>query len=478
MAYTTFFILSSFLFLSMIAAPAASISDENAWSTAESLYQQLGKQVIAQTGSKEKDLVAALPGQPAGNVSFAQYAGYVAVDPAGSRNLFYYFVEAATDPESKPLVWWFDGGAGTSAFGFGALQANGPFHVDQSGESLVSNPYSWNKVANMLYVETPFGVGFSYSTNQSDFATMGDNSTTVDNFQFLANWLERFPEYKSGDLYLAGQNAGNFVSQLAELIIFYNNKTGSSINLKGIILGNPSIDDLEDARGRFIFHAGHGILSDHIIRLVDKKCNCLGCWNSSTCKRVLELSRPKAFSYNLKDVYDLPCQEPAYVSSVYNDPMTMYTCAKSLTTNYVNKPEVQTALHVNKGAWNWEAFNMDLEGKFNQSYKSIVPTLRNVMAGGCPIWIYSGDLDSRNPVTSTMYSLRLLRLKEKTPWYGWYITPFELAGYVMEYEEKLTFITIRGAGHSVVDKQPERGLLVFTSIIQGQNLPKSPFLHY
>lgn len=36
-------------------------------------------------------------------------------------------------------------GVGTSALGFGALQANGPFRVDQTGEALVSNPYSWNK---------------------------------------------------------------------------------------------------------------------------------------------------------------------------------------------------------------------------------------------------------------------------------------------------------------------------------------------
>lgn len=94
----------------MIAVPGASHSTKNTWSTPESLYQQLIELVFPQTGCKENDLITALPGLPAGDVSFAQYSGYVAVDPASTRNLFYYFVEAATNPASKPLVWWFDGG--------------------------------------------------------------------------------------------------------------------------------------------------------------------------------------------------------------------------------------------------------------------------------------------------------------------------------------------------------------------------------
>lgn len=195
----------------------------------------------------------------------------------------------------------------------------------------------------MLYVESPFGVGFSYSTNQSDFLSMEDDAITANNFRFLTNWLDRFPQYKSRDLYLAGQNAGNFVSRLAELIVFHNKKTGSGINLKGIIvsirtisndmhdrltirmwrfitlvfflmtkLGNPSIDAFEDARGRFMYHAGHGIIPDQTIRMVDRMCSCPHCWHTTKCERALELSRPKTFTYNVKDVYDLPCQDPQY----------------------------------------------------------------------------------------------------------------------------------------------------------------------
>ena len=54
------------------------------------------------------DWIRRLPGQP--EVSFGQYSGYVGVDDAGKRALFYYFVEAEVDPASKPLVLWLNGG--------------------------------------------------------------------------------------------------------------------------------------------------------------------------------------------------------------------------------------------------------------------------------------------------------------------------------------------------------------------------------
>jgi serine carboxypeptidase-like clade II len=54
------------------------------------------------------DLVKGLPGQP--NVSFKHYAGYVSVSPTSQKALFYWFFEAESEPEKKPLVLWLNGG--------------------------------------------------------------------------------------------------------------------------------------------------------------------------------------------------------------------------------------------------------------------------------------------------------------------------------------------------------------------------------
>lgn len=89
-----------------------------------------------------------------------------------------------------------------------------------------------------MFLESPVGVGFSYSNRSSDYKNGGDKSTAADNYVFLLNWLERFPEYKGRDFYLAGESyAGHYVPQLAQTIIYHNliaNKT--LINLKGILV--------------------------------------------------------------------------------------------------------------------------------------------------------------------------------------------------------------------------------------------------
>lgn len=41
------------------------------------------------------------------------------------------------------------------------------------GATLYEDPFSWNKIANMLYLESPAGVGYSYSDDK--------NYTTDDN---------------------------------------------------------------------------------------------------------------------------------------------------------------------------------------------------------------------------------------------------------------------------------------------------------
>lgn len=45
--------------------------------------------------------------------------------------------------------------------------------VNEDGETLYENPFSWNQIANILYLESPAGVGYSYSDDKN-YATDDD----------------------------------------------------------------------------------------------------------------------------------------------------------------------------------------------------------------------------------------------------------------------------------------------------------------
>jgi carboxypeptidase C (cathepsin A) len=61
--------------------------------------------------------------------------------------------------------------------GYGALEELGPFLVQKGKPEISVNPNSWNKDANLLFVESPAGVGFSYTNTTKDLSQFGDDLT-------------------------------------------------------------------------------------------------------------------------------------------------------------------------------------------------------------------------------------------------------------------------------------------------------------
>ncbi|PNX84804.1 serine carboxypeptidase 31-like protein, partial [Trifolium pratense] len=184
-------------------------------------------------------------------------------------------------------------GPGCSSVGYGATQEIGPFLVDNNndGQGLKFNNFSWNKEANMLFLESPVGVGFSYSNTTSDYEQLGDDLTANDAYNFLHNWFLKFPSYRTKTFYIAGESyAGKYVPELAELIHDRNKDPSLYIDLKGILLGNPETSDAEDWMGLVDYAWSHAVISDETHKTIKKSCdfNSSDPWKNEDCDQAVD----------------------------------------------------------------------------------------------------------------------------------------------------------------------------------------------
>ncbi|KAG6518310.1 hypothetical protein ZIOFF_021714 [Zingiber officinale] len=85
--------------------------------------------------------------------------------------------------------------------------------------SLVYHPYSWTKVANIIFVDSPLGSGFSYSRKYEGYDA-NDTIWSEQASKFLLQWLVEHPQFISNPLYIAGDSyAGKIVPMVAKRIL-------------------------------------------------------------------------------------------------------------------------------------------------------------------------------------------------------------------------------------------------------------------
>ncbi|XP_047259720.1 serine carboxypeptidase-like 40 [Capsicum annuum] len=444
-------------------------------------FLQLDKFVLSQKWLKHKDQIKRLPGQP--QVKFKQYGGYVTVNESAGRALYYYFVEADQNSKSLPLLLWLNGGPGCSSLAYGAMEEIGPFRVHKDGKTLYRNHHSWNHAANILFMESPAGVGFSYSNTSSDVKSNGDRTTSIDNLIFLLNWIRRFPEYKNRDFYIAGESyAGHFVPQLAEMILHHNQLAKKTlINLKGIMIGNSVINYETDKIGMFEYHASHGLIPDEILEQIERYCNFTdkALPQPHECDNAIDIAISDTDPIDLYNIYAPLCpNDEDDLSTAYythNKNSVMFDpCSDDYVIAYMNRRDVQKALHANvtKIKYNWQPCSEVIES-WTDSPLTIIPVLKKVMANGIRVWIFSGDTDGIIPITSTEKSIKKMKLHVETPWYPWFHNDYEVGGYTQIYRNNLTFATVRGAGHQVPSFQPARALSLAKHFLEGTQLSNS-----
>jgi len=211
------------------------------------------------------DEIIWLPGWPKGTpLPSRQFSGYLDIDVGDINNekghIHYWYVESELDPDNSPVVLWLNGGPGCSSLD-GFFYEHGPFIIininaigatelsppvgrikgwEVDGLRLKVRPERWNRFANMLFLEAPIGVGFSYHNNATYYSLNDDDNTALRNLQALEGFYKKFPNFLKNDLFLTGESyAGIYVPTLAEAILkAVDSGTYMGANLKGIAVGN------------------------------------------------------------------------------------------------------------------------------------------------------------------------------------------------------------------------------------------------
>lgn len=165
------------------------------------------------------------------------------------------------------------------------------------------------------------------------------------------------------------------------------------------------------------------------------------------------------------------CKQKVHRGLPYN---TYDPCADYRVVEYLNRGDVQAALHANVSGsipYSWSPCS-DALTNWTDAPASTLPAIRKMVDAGLRVWVYSGDTDDRVPVTSTRYALRKLKLTTLKQWREWF-TSDQVGGYTVLYDG-LTFVTIRGAGHMVPMIAPVQARQLFAHFLAGKELPATP----
>ncbi|KAJ1418675.1 Serine carboxypeptidase, histidine active site [Sesbania bispinosa] len=385
--------------------------------------------------SYESDRIIDLPGLPS-TPSVSHFSGYITVNEDHGRALFYWFFEAKSQPSNKPLLLWLNGGPGCSSIGYGAVVEIGPLLVNKNGEGLSFNTYSWNQEANLLFVESPVGVGFSYTNTSSDLTILEDHF--VDSLS---------------------SNPGTFIYQ----------EKARTLYPSACRVGNPETEDYYDYKGLLEYAWSHAVISDQQYDKAKQVCDFKQMEWSNECNQAMN----EVFQdYSEIDIYNI------YAPSCHlNSTSSVALDSESNGPESLTKIDVQSSFHVNTKRGNntnltWKVCNDSILRTYNFSVFSVLPIYTKLIKGGLKIWVYSGDADGRVPVIGTRYCIDALGLPLKSSWRTWYHHN-QVGGRIVEYEG-LTYVTVRGAGHLVPLNKPSEALSLIHAFLTGDHLPTRP----
>ncbi|KAG2571198.1 serine carboxypeptidase-like 51 isoform X2 [Panicum virgatum] len=172
----------------------------------------------------------------AGTQDGMQLWGYAT--PRPKVNIFWWWYRSPNRVSSVvkpwPTILWLQGGPGGSASGRGNFLEIGPLDLNMNPRN-----FTWLSVADIIFVDSPVGVGFSYADDPSALVKT-DSQTVVDLVGVIKVLLKKLSTLKSSPLFLVGESYGGKIAAMVGVSLSRAIRNGTIINLKlgGVVIGD------------------------------------------------------------------------------------------------------------------------------------------------------------------------------------------------------------------------------------------------
>jgi serine carboxypeptidase-like clade 2 len=312
------------------------------------------------------------------------------------------------------------------------------------------------------------------------------------------------------------------VPNIAAAIVAANlAKTGPAINLKGFLVGNAWTNAFFDNTGAVQMWLDRGMISEEIFDGVTTTCNMsdvgplLARWGRGGVAHgraaplgfVPLAGRPVAggldcdgwqnaaqTALGVIDIYDVfadaclgaETAPPAAVAGVSSNSAagcaaSYDPCIGDSTTAYLNRADVQKAIHVRPGTvpgGAWAGCSSVVSYSREDLLTSMFPVYDFLLtrAPGLAYLVFSGDVDGIVPFTGTRAWLtKGLAWPAATALHAWPAPDGQTGGWAYSFSHptsggKLQFASIRNAGHMTQATQQARALAMFRAYLAGKEL--------
>jgi len=370
----------------------------------------------------------------------------------------------------------------------------GPCSVYKEGSKVNTshNPYSWNNHFNIIFLDQPVNVGFSYA----------DDGTTVFNtpaagkdvYAFLELFLNRYPEYSTQPFHIAAESYGGIYAPNFASVIYKANKDLAlspkprvkHINLASVMLGNGLTDPYVQTASvpDYACSGPYPIYDDP----EDPRCTALRI-KVPICQRLIKSCYQ--FKSRLTCVPAvLYCNSQILGSLIQNSDINPYDvriqCNKQQNgdscyaqtgwvESYLNQPSVKAELGVSPER-EFTTCNLDVNKAFTMGgdWSNSALLLPELVNGGVRLLVYAGNADLMCNYMGNERWLGELNTKfleefketKPVPWFtsnsGRMAGEVRSAGGSGFRAGNVTFVNIHEAGHMAPLDQPEAAVDLIT----------------